>query len=159
MRGKKDHRHHNFFYSETLYELAKMFFSGIYCTQSKVPIAAHNVSYYQYIGIELFVLSAMCLNMIKSQLNVSIFFLLSVQENNNCYQTYTCHWSSSIIIKRWKIGGGLNIPKSFCHQFECLYYCYVYLCRKSWGGGGKALFKSQFPSQCFFSILVFLKFY
>ena len=70
--------------------LTKMFFSGIYCTQSKVPMAAHDVSYYQYIGVELFVLSAM-LKHEKSQLNVLIFFLLSVHENNNCYQTYTCH--------------------------------------------------------------------
>ena len=39
LRGKKDHQHRNFFYSETLYELTKIF---IYGTKTKVPIAAHN---------------------------------------------------------------------------------------------------------------------
>ena len=38
---KKDHIHCNFFYSETLYELTKMF---IYITKLKVPIAAHDFS-------------------------------------------------------------------------------------------------------------------
>ena len=41
LSGKKDHQHRNFFYSETLYELTKMF---IYGTKTKVPIAAHDVS-------------------------------------------------------------------------------------------------------------------
>ena len=44
LREKKNHRHRNFFYSELLYELTKIFISGIYDTKSKVQIAAHNVS-------------------------------------------------------------------------------------------------------------------
>ena len=44
LREKKDHQQHNFFCSEMLYKLTKMFISGIYGTKLKVPIAAHNVS-------------------------------------------------------------------------------------------------------------------
>ena len=50
LQKKKDHWHRNFFYSETLYKLTKMFISGFYVTKSKVPMQctlSHNSKYYR----------------------------------------------------------------------------------------------------------------